>query len=118
MSVDVAKAKERLLEMKEDLQRQLREASQQNNDIGKDGIQDAADEASNDNLRNLMYEISDKLVRRLRQVDYALERIGKDDYEYCIECGAPIGQQRLEYRPYAVYCRDCKEELESTGGLS
>jgi DnaK suppressor protein len=37
-----------------------------------------------------------------------LEQIKQDDYGYCYACGIEIGVKRLEARPTATHCIDCK----------
>ncbi|WP_034764440.1 TraR/DksA family transcriptional regulator [Chrysiogenes arsenatis] len=113
MAIDIEAAKERLLTMKATLVENIRLTNERSNEFGKDGIQDSADEASNDYLRNIMLEINEKDAKTLRLIEQALERIAKGEYEHCLECGCAIGEKRLEFRPYARYCKECKEELEA-----
>ena len=40
--------------------------------------------------------------------EQALARIKQGDYGYCEVCGAEIGIRRLEARPTATLCIDCK----------
>ena len=49
-------------------------------------------------------------VRRAlsRHVDKALDRLNLDEYGYCETCGVEIGLRRLEARPTAELCIDCK----------
>ncbi|MBB5021079.1 TraR/DksA family transcriptional regulator [Desulfurispira natronophila] len=114
MGIDLEQAKQKLLQMKRETAEAIRQRSEQSNELGRDGAQDSADEASNDYLRNIMIEMNDRDARRLRLIDLALERIEKGTYEICMECGDDIAPQRLDYRPFARYCRDCKEELEQS----
>ena len=37
-----------------------------------------------------------------------LSRIDADEYGYCENCGIEIGLSRLEARPTATQCIDCK----------
>jgi len=43
----------------------------------------------------------------LRRIKAALERIDDGDYGYCIDCGEPIAEKRLEIDPAAAFCIDC-----------
>lgn len=45
-------------------------------------------------------------------IQAALDRITTGEYGLCTECGAPIGQRRLEVVPEASHCIDCQEEAE------
>ena len=46
-----------------------------------------------------------KLVKKIKQ---SLEDLDKGDYGYCESCGTDIGIRRLEARPTANLCIDCK----------
>ena len=43
-----------------------------------------------------------------RKIDEALERIDSGEFGICESCGAEIGDKRLEARPTATLCIDCK----------
>jgi DnaK suppressor protein len=46
-----------------------------------------------------------KLIKKIKQ---SLEDLDKGDYGYCESCGTEIGIRRLEARPTATLCIDCK----------
>jgi DnaK suppressor protein len=48
----------------------------------------------------------------LDQVDAALERLEAGTYGACARCGKEIPAERLEAKPYALYCIDCQTEIE------
>jgi DnaK suppressor protein len=50
----------------------------------------------------------DRERKLIRKIDKTLELIDQDDYGYCESCGIEIGVQRLEARPTATQCIDCK----------
>ena len=41
-----------------------------------------------------------------------LQHFDKDDYGFCDQCGVEIGIRRLEARPTATLCIDCKTLAE------
>ena len=43
-----------------------------------------------------------------RKINQALDSIEKEDYGWCEACGIEIGIRRLEARPTATLCIDCK----------
>ena len=45
---------------------------------------------------------------RINKIASSLEQIEQDDYGYCYSCGIEIGLKRLEARPTATHCIDCK----------
>ncbi|WP_286805503.1 TraR/DksA C4-type zinc finger protein, partial [Marinimicrobium sp. UBA4209] len=44
----------------------------------------------------------------IKKIDSTLELIENDDYGFCHACGVEIGIRRLEARPTATLCVDCK----------
>ncbi|MDR0996570.1 MAG: RNA polymerase-binding protein DksA [Zoogloeaceae bacterium] len=56
----------------------------------------------------------DRERKLIKKIDETLARIANDDYGYCDKCGVEIGIQRLEARPTATLCIDCKtlEEIK------
>ena len=48
----------------------------------------------------------------LRQIEAALGRLDDGDYGYCLECGGPIAEKRLEVEPTATLCIGCAEAAE------
>ena len=42
------------------------------------------------------------------KIDQALQRVDDGAYGYCEDTGEPIGIKRLEARPTATHCIDCK----------
>jgi DnaK suppressor protein len=45
---------------------------------------------------------------RSKKIDETLGRIDSGDYGFCDKCGVEIGIKRLEARPTATLCIDCK----------
>jgi len=50
-----------------------------------------------------------KLIKKIKQ---SIEDLDKGDYGYCESCGTDIGIRRLEARPTANLCIDCKTLAE------
>ena len=50
----------------------------------------------------------DRERKLIKKIDETLARIDAGDYGYCDKCGVEIGIQRLEARPTATLCIDCK----------
>jgi len=53
-----------------------------------------------------------------KKIEEALLRIKEGTYGQCQECGAAIGARRLEVRPTAELCIECKEAAEHLESLS
>lgn len=50
----------------------------------------------------------DRERKLINKIDEAIGRIDSKEYGYCEECGIDIGIRRLEARPTATMCIDCK----------
>jgi DnaK suppressor protein len=53
------------------------------------------------------------LEENLRDIEAALARIEAGTYGICKYCGQPIAEKRLEARPVASACVDCKQKLQN-----
>ncbi len=69
---------------------------------------DPTDRATQESEFSLELRTRDRERRLIRKIDEALDNIDSDDYGYCDTCGVDIGIQRLEARPTATLCIDCK----------
>ena len=71
------------------------------------------DRASQESDIALELRNRDRERKLIKKIDETIARIDKDDYGYCENCGVEIGLKRLEVRPTATLCIDCKtlEEL-------
>lgn len=56
----------------------------------------------------------DRERKLIKKIDETLLLIDSGDYGYCDKCGVEIGIKRLEARPTATLCIDCKtlEEMK------
>ncbi|GAB4172755.1 MAG: RNA polymerase-binding protein DksA [Rhodocyclaceae bacterium] len=74
---------------------------------------DPNDRASQESDIALELRSRDRERRLIKKIDETLARIEAGDYGYCETCGVEIGLKRLEARPTATLCIDCKtlEEL-------
>lgn len=50
---------------------------------------------------------------QLNLVDEALERMDREDYGICMNCGDPISDRRLRAIPWALHCIACQERLSA-----
>ncbi|MDR3352371.1 MAG: RNA polymerase-binding protein DksA [Zoogloeaceae bacterium] len=50
----------------------------------------------------------DRERKLIKKIDETLGRIANGNYGYCEKCGVEIGIKRLEARPTATLCIDCK----------
>jgi DnaK suppressor protein len=73
---------------------------------------DPSDRASQEEEFSLELRTRDRERKLIRKIDEALESIDSDEYGYCEACGVEIGIRRLEARPTATLCIDCKTLAE------
>lgn len=73
---------------------------------------DPADRASQEEEFSLELRARDRERKLIKKIDQTLARIEEDDYGYCDSCGVEIGIRRLEARPTATLCIDCKTLAE------
>ncbi len=75
---------------------------------------DPLDRAVQEEEFGIELKTRDRERRLIKKINQTLERIDQDDYGFCDTCGVEIGIRRLEARPTAAQCVDCKslEELK------
>lgn len=69
---------------------------------------DPNDRASQESDMSLELRSRDRERKLIKNIDKMLARIDAGDYGYCDKCGVEIGLSRLEARPTATLCIDCK----------
>ena len=69
---------------------------------------DPADRATQEEEFSLELRTRDRERKLIKKIDNTIEAIAQDDYGYCESCGIEIGIRRLEARPTANKCIDCK----------
>jgi len=69
---------------------------------------DPADRATQEEEFSLELRTRDRERKLIKKIDSTIELIAQDDYGYCESCGIEIGIRRLEARPTANKCIDCK----------
>lgn len=73
---------------------------------------DPSDRASQEEEFSLELRTRDRERKLIKKINEAMERIDEDEYGYCEACGIEIGIRRLEARPTATMCIDCKTLAE------
>lgn len=69
---------------------------------------DPADRATQEEEFSLELRTRDRERKLIKKIDKTIDRITDDDYGFCDTCGVEIGIRRLEARPTATLCIDCK----------
>jgi len=75
---------------------------------------DPNDRATQEEEFSLELRTRDRERKLIKKINEAQKRIDDDEYGYCETCGIEIGVNRLEARPTAELCIDCKtlEEIK------
>lgn len=69
---------------------------------------DPNDRASQEEEFRLELRTRDRERKLLKKIEEALQLLTDKEYGYCEVCGVEIGLRRLEARPTATLCIDCK----------
>ena len=69
---------------------------------------DPNDRASQESDMTLELRNRDRESKLIKKINEMLAKISSGDYGYCEKCGVEIGLNRLEARPTATLCIDCK----------
>lgn len=73
---------------------------------------DINDRATQEEEFALALRTRDRERKLIRKIDKSIAEIDTGDYGYCETCGTEIGLKRLEARPTATQCIDCKTLAE------
>lgn len=73
---------------------------------------DPADRATQEEEFSLELRNRDRERKLLKKIEQTLIKLDTGDYGYCDACGIEIGLKRLEARPTADLCIDCKTLAE------
>lgn len=119
MSVDLEVMRGKLLEERKHVQDAIDNIRHENpgslaDETDELSFQDTnhpADNATETYDREMATTLLENELRHLAEVDAALQRLDDGAFGTCTSCGTPIGE-RLEVRPWARLCKDCKEKEE------
>ncbi len=110
---DLDKFKAILVDEKKKIVQHLMDLTQSSEQELQNGSGDPADIASLEISQANIAKIGRRESTLLKKIDYALGKIEDKTYGECEECGEAIGVKRLEARPVAQLCIDCKTEQEN-----
>jgi DnaK suppressor protein len=103
--------RKRLLDWKDEIQRQTRETLAI---LHEDSTQhaDLADRATSETDRATELRTRDRQRKLIAKIDAAIARIEDGSYGYCEDTGEPIGLKRLDARPIATLSVEAQERHE------
>jgi len=73
---------------------------------------DPVDRAAQEEEFSLELRARDRERKLIKKIEKTLQLIKEDDFGFCFSCGVEIGIRRLEARPTADQCIDCKTLAE------
>jgi DnaK suppressor protein len=73
---------------------------------------DPNDRATQEEEFSIELRTRDRERKLIKKIDDSLKKIEIGEYGFCFSCGADIGLRRLEARPTATKCIDCKTQDE------
>lgn len=111
---EIAQFKKRLEELRLQVMKALEGSKKEvtSPDEAKGYSQHSADEGTDDFVKNINLEVTNKEFGLLRQIDRALEKIEEDTYGICDLSGEEIPMKRLEAIPYATMTVKAQEKFE------
>jgi DnaK suppressor protein len=71
-------------------------------------LPDVSDRATQEEAFNVELRTRDREHNLIKKIEEALQKLDTQAFGYCESCGAEIGIKRLEARPTATLCIDCK----------
>ncbi len=108
-----AKMKNALIELKEQILKQLAQESDEFKELIQDiKARDLADIAADDIDRKTLEVLSTQELRRLQLIESALGRLENGHYGICMSGSKKIPKERLEAIPYSFLCVECKSSEE------
>ena len=69
---------------------------------------DPNDRATQESEFSMELRARDRERKLIKKIDESMSHLESDDFGYCETCGVEIGVKRLEARPTATLCIDCK----------
>ena len=106
-----AKQRKHFLSILESWQTQLQFEQDRTADKIQDNVSnfpDEADRATHEEEFTLELRTRERERKLLSKIIESIDDLKVDDYGYCASCGIEIGIRRLEARPTATRCIDCK----------
>ena len=79
--------------------------------VADNHISDLLDRASQISEREFSHHLCSREKLHMRKIERSLQDIEEGVYGLCEQCGEDISLKRLNARPTARYCIDCKTQI-------
>ena len=80
---------------------------------GNDGVFDSGEASQLDLNKSTAFDLGDRELHLIEEIDEALQRIEDGTYGQCVRCGKPIDEERLKAMPTARYDAPCQAAIEA-----
>jgi DnaK suppressor protein len=101
-----------LLAQREDLLTNARKTLSGDIHLDPDDFPDEIDTASSEQNLAFQGRLREREFGLISKINEALDKIERGVFGECVSCGEDIGAKRMEARPMAQLCIDCKSEQE------
>ena len=105
--------REQQAELRAEVQGERAESDSERDRRSAREVQDRGDEANTDQWREANAAMIDHHVEEISGIQAALSRVDSGTYGLCVDCGEPIGFQRLQAYPSANRCLECQSKAEA-----
>jgi DnaK suppressor protein len=85
---------------------------------GGEGVPDSGDSSMLDVNKSTAFDLGERELHLIEEIDRALRRIDEGTYGQCVRCGKPIDEQRLEAMPTATVDTQCQASIEAAQGVA
>jgi DnaK suppressor protein len=101
-----------LLDLLNKMNAQFRDLSANSLEQGGFSTDDVGDMGNIQYTQDMNLRLMQEELESRSMICQAIERLYAGTYGTCVDCGCKISEKRLEARPYAIYCIDCRERFE------
>ena len=105
-------AREKLMEMRRQVLRELGEDLKEGREGGKQEGMDTYDLASEERDREISFILTDREREKVQAIQEALDRVENGSYGICESCDSEIAPARLNAMPFSRLCVNCQAEQE------
>ena len=102
--MDLDHWRKRLNDRLAELERRLEEIEHDLDETPSKDFEERATEREGDEV---LESLGTSGLAEIRMIRAALDRMEEGEFGYCVSCGEPISEERLEVVPHAAKCRNC-----------
>ena len=109
--------RERLLQERNEHTQHVRDDQAAALEYSEDGGKDSLDMGLMDLNKELSFNLGERELQMVADIDQALLRMREGSYGICVRCGQLIDERRLDAMPWARYDANCQRVIERENGL-